>query len=169
MEKLKARLKTILIKAFAKYCVGCDGRCCRSVVVTLFDQERDSLLAIKRDICTCNERGSISDMDISNGCPFLRKDGCSLENGQRPFDCVTFPCYPIVGRYGDLVAILVHNSCPRADDIAHDRELMGVVRSFWVIALEEDIEPEDLARWKGEGESDPWNKYFTGWKVSVSC
>jgi len=87
---LKRRLHQLFLEAQgAEACRECDGACCAR------GQHHMTLVEV---LCALLRGVALPDPAPEATCPFLAPDGCVLEAGLRPFNCVTFNCDQVEGR-----------------------------------------------------------------------
>lgn len=147
-----------IINLFKQYCGQCKGLCCQAKEVTYFKDEFEQLSPLMTGKCIINNELFDGDsirvlrVNTKNKCHFLTSKGCRLKECDRPFDCISYPLYPKI-KYNrnstmEMVHMMVHKSCQRAEDIAQNKALVKKVESLWKWKLKK-TKKKDLRLWFG--------------------
>jgi Fe-S-cluster containining protein len=160
-----------LLSYFGKYCQGCSAPCCHGSggggEVTFFEWELERL-PVQKDAPTIvtdwgeqagNNEKRVERIGKDEDCIFLGTTGCRIAIDQRPLDCITYPITPVID-YGSceekiIREMAVHRSCLFADEMAHDKELLGMMVAFWKCELD-TIKKVDIEDWFGDMNDPYW-------------
>ena len=97
-------------------CKDCDAQCCRSGKLFLLPE--DMKLFARRPDIALQKIGSVGYYDLSNGCPFLKGNRCTIYKN-RPINCRVFPFNIKVGPDGKSFCF-DYGWCKRCDPGARD-------------------------------------------------
>lgn len=161
-------LKNTLSELFRKHCIKCEGGCCcKQAEFTVFHSELEKLPVLRDKLTFRKQWGGKSQpqdrrverITMAKHCPFLEADkGCVLDIGAKPLDCLSYPIYPIIKYHRDenkeIVGMMIHRSCPLAEEMFQDIELVNIMRIFWEKELKKFSKTE-IRQWFG-GKRNYW-------------
>ncbi|MBU0962556.1 MAG: YkgJ family cysteine cluster protein, partial [Nanoarchaeota archaeon] len=79
-----------MVQVLSNLCKKCDGKCCKEFEIFLTRDDLNKLKKFKGKF-KIKKEGSAFAMHHSKKCYFLSKNGCILNENQKPLDCRLFP------------------------------------------------------------------------------